>query len=322
MRFGVKLELELSHLSQPDTTTHSPVLSIKTFSGKPMMGRSIHETTRRSPHDISTVSDESTPAGRVAALSEVRFDVILLYITSVIRKPTMCYFPLLKQKRQIETELHQQYDVLSVNSIDLTSPLTDVNGFPRDDVPDLASVRVARARICELKNDHRAIVDQLAQTLPLLLPKEDESSATASKGVSTNGSSSSSMVPFAQIDVVAPGSPAEQAGLKLHDQIVRFGNLNAQNHDRLQALGKLVAESEGRSITVVCFRFEEGKKTMISKELKPHSGWGGRGLLGLSDFPSFSCNVHTHCHVAFMAFMLTQCFTQSFFKFRCHIIPM
>ncbi|KAA1081088.1 putative 26S proteasome regulatory subunit [Puccinia graminis f. sp. tritici] len=259
MGFDVKFQLKTT--PQPDTTTHSAELFIKTFSVKPMMGRSIHETTRRSPHDISTVSDESTPAGRVAALSE--------------------------QKRQIETELHQQYDVLSVNSIDLTSPLTDVNGFPRDDVPDLASVRVARARVCELKNDHRAIVDQLAQTLPLLLPKEDHSSATPIKGASTNGSSSSSMVPFAQIDVVAPDSPAEQAGLKLHDQIVRFGHLNAQNHDRLQALAKLVAESEDQNITVVCFRFEEGNKTMISKELKPHSGWGGRGLLGLSGFLLF-----------------------------------
>ena len=219
------------------------------------MGRSIHEATLRTPYVASPVSAESTPAGRVAALSE--------------------------HKRQIEAELGQQYDVLSANSIDLSSPLTDASGFPRDDVPDLASVRVARARICELKNDHRAIVDQLAQTLPLLLPKEGDSSAPPStKDVSTNGSSLSSMIPFAQVDVVAPDSPAQQAGLKIHDQIVRFGHLNAQNHDRLQALGKLVAENEGRSITVVCFRFEEGKKTMISKELKPHSGWGGRGLLG------------------------------------------
>ncbi|POV99452.1 hypothetical protein PSHT_13538 [Puccinia striiformis] len=107
-----------------------------------------------------------------------------------------------------------------------------------------------RARICELKNDHRSIVDQLAQALPLLLPKQGEDCPSPSKDVTTNGSSSSSMVPFAKVDMVTPGSPAEQAGLKLQDQIVRFGPLNSQNHDRLQALGKLVAESEGGTITV------------------------------------------------------------------------
>ncbi|KAH9455820.1 hypothetical protein Pst134EA_011069 [Puccinia striiformis f. sp. tritici] len=224
-----------------------------------MMGRSIHEVSRRSPHITNAVADDSTPAGRVAALSE--------------------------RKSYVENELHQQYDVLTANSIDLTSPLTDVNGFPRDDVPDLASVRVARARICELKNDHRSIVDQLAQALPLLLPKQGEDCPSPSKDVTTNGSSSSSMVPFAKVDMVTPGSPAEQAGLKLQDQIVRFGPLNSQNHDRLQALGKLVAESEGGTITVVCFRFEEGKKSMISRELKPYSGWGGRGLLGCHIIP-------------------------------------
>ncbi|PLW53944.1 hypothetical protein PCANC_03752 [Puccinia coronata f. sp. avenae] len=224
-----------------------------------MMGRSIHEATRRTPHISSIVSDDLTPEGRVAALSEY--------------------------KCRIENELSEQYAVLAANSIDTTSPLTDANGFPRADVPDLASVRVARARVCELKNDLRGVVDQLAQTLPLLLPSKGDSCVLPPQTGTTNGSPSSSLIPFAQVDLIAPNSPAEQAGLHLHDQIVRFGPLHSQNHDRLQALGKHVAESEGRNITVVCFRFAEGKKTMISKELKPHSGWGGRGLIGCHIIP-------------------------------------
>ncbi|KAI7943835.1 hypothetical protein MJO28_011363 [Puccinia striiformis f. sp. tritici] len=92
-----------------------------------------------------------------------------------------------------------------------------------------SSVRVTRAKICELKNDHRAIVDQLAQTWPLLLPKKGEDSPIPSKDVTTNGSSSSSMVPFAQVDMVTPGSPAEQAGLKLQDPIVPFGPLISES---------------------------------------------------------------------------------------------
>ncbi|POW10224.1 hypothetical protein PSTT_06256 [Puccinia striiformis] len=135
------------------------------------------------------------------------------------------------------------------------------------------SVRVTRAKICELKNDHRAIVDQLAQTWPLLLPKKGEDSPIPSKDVTTNGSSSSSMVPFAQVDMVTPGP----------NSTIRTTHLRIMTDYRLS--GNPVAESEGETIAVVCFRFEEGKKLMISKKLKPYAGWGGRGLLGCHIIP-------------------------------------
>jgi len=226
-----------------------------------MMGRSIHGATLRSTQDGWTVSDESNPNERLTALT--------------------------KRKYEIETELSQQYDVLTANSIDLTSPLTDADGFPRADVPDLASVRVARARICELKNDHRETIDQLARTLQILMPQKLGSPICPPIIRSTtNQISSNSLKAFAQVDLVASNSPAEQAGLKVGDQIVRFGPLDYDNHDELQALGKLVAQAEGKWITVVCFRIAEGKgRSMISMELKPHSGWGGRGLLGCHIIP-------------------------------------
>lgn len=226
------------------------------------MGRTLHEATIKSPPNgtLTTIFDESTPEGRFKALSN--------------------------RKTLIESELAQHYDVLSANSIGLTSPLIDKEGFPRDDVPDLASVIVARARIRELKNDLRTVVDQLAQTLPLLFPKDSEHSASPSSTICPGSqSSSNSFKPFARVDLVSPASPAELAGLKLDDRIVRFGTLTAQNHDALQAIGRLVAQSEGKSVTVVWFRFEGEKKTMISKELKPCSGWGGRGLLGCHIVP-------------------------------------
>ncbi|KNZ57040.1 uncharacterized protein VP01_2257g4 [Puccinia sorghi] len=223
-----------------------------------MMGRSIHGATCGNTQATSIFTDESNPKERLTALT--------------------------KRKYEIETELSQQYDVLSANSIDLTSPLTDADGFPRADVPDLASVRVARARICELKNDLRATIDQLSQTLQILMPtKAGSPICPPIIRSTTNGFSSGSLKAFAQVDLVAPNSPAQQAGLQVGDQIVRFGPLDYHNHDDLQALGKLVPRAEGKWINVVCFRLAEGKgRTMISMELKPHSGWGGRGLLGLS----------------------------------------
>lgn len=46
--------------------------------------------------------------------------------------------------------------------------------------------------------------------------------------------------PFAKINEVSSGSPAEAAGLKVNDIIVSFGSVNAHNHNNLKAVAELV----------------------------------------------------------------------------------
>lgn len=88
--------------------------------------------------------------------------------------------------------------------------------------------------------------------------KEAELAAAAAAERISSGSSLTSAVvtstaevttPFAKINSVEPGSPAEEAGLKRGDYLKKFGGVNALNHDGLKALAKEVGVNDG-----VCYR--------------------------------------------------------------------
>jgi len=51
--------------------------------------------------------------------------------------------------------------------------------------------------------------------------------------------------PFAKVNSVVAGSPAETAGLKAGDQIRSFGYVNNTNHDGLKRVGECVQGNEG-----------------------------------------------------------------------------
>jgi len=51
--------------------------------------------------------------------------------------------------------------------------------------------------------------------------------------------------PFAKVNSVVAGSPAESAGLKAGDEIRNFGYVNHTNHDGLKRVGECVQGNEG-----------------------------------------------------------------------------
>lgn len=51
--------------------------------------------------------------------------------------------------------------------------------------------------------------------------------------------------PFARVNSVATGSPADTAGLKGGDEIRNFGYVNRQNHDNLKKVAECVQGNEG-----------------------------------------------------------------------------
>lgn len=53
--------------------------------------------------------------------------------------------------------------------------------------------------------------------------------------------------PFAKVNSVAPGSPAELSGLKAGDEIRNFGYANRSNHDNLKKVAECVQGNEGVS---------------------------------------------------------------------------
>jgi 26S proteasome regulatory subunit N4 len=54
--------------------------------------------------------------------------------------------------------------------------------------------------------------------------------------------------PFAKVNSVVPGSPAETAGLKAGDEIRNFGYVNRSNNDGLKRVADCVQGNEGVSI--------------------------------------------------------------------------
>lgn len=53
--------------------------------------------------------------------------------------------------------------------------------------------------------------------------------------------------PFAKVNSVVAGSPADEAGLKVGDSITKFGWVDWTNHDRLGRVAEAVSQNEGVS---------------------------------------------------------------------------
>lgn len=51
--------------------------------------------------------------------------------------------------------------------------------------------------------------------------------------------------PFAKVNSVVEGSPADSAGLKAGDRIRRFGNVNWINHEKLSKVAEVVQRNQG-----------------------------------------------------------------------------
>ena len=59
--------------------------------------------------------------------------------------------------------------------------------------------------------------------------------------------------PFARVNSVVEGSPADSAGLKANDEIRTFGYVNIANHDNLRRVGECVQGNEGVRIPLIVF---------------------------------------------------------------------
>lgn len=176
----------------------------------------------------------------------------------------------------------------------MNTGLTTFDGFPRADI-DVAQIRTTRARIVRLKNDHKALMAKVeeavhehfaqgksAESLPTtssLASTEGASSVTAATAQSTAQTSTSASAiepPFARVNSVVDGSPADTAGMKAGDKVTRFGYVDWTNHERLSKVAQVVQNNENHVILVKVLRDAQ----MVRLELTPRRDWGGRGLLG------------------------------------------
>lgn len=192
---------------------------------------------------------------------------------------------LITRKDNLEEELKALGSVLDRHKVTMQSSLTTFDGFPRADI-DVAQVRVTRARIIHLRNDWKELMDRIEKALhehhaniqeeDAKNPQPDLSSVPAS----TVSPPAAPETPFARVNTVEPGSPANEAGLKAGDLIRRFGDAIWSNHERLRKVGEVVQQNTGRPILVRVSRKEGSETQEMDLRLTPRQGWGGRGSLG------------------------------------------
>ncbi|KAF9168480.1 hypothetical protein BGX20_011301 [Mortierella sp. AD010] len=182
---------------------------------------------------------------------------------------------LMKQKDDIEAEIRKAEDELHSQKVGMTEKLVDSNGFPRSDI-DLVVVTTARSNITRLKNDHKAIMLKIEESLHAVHAEaiaekqkreaerklQEEASGTSSSSSSSQPTSSATQLrsseieeektlePFARINSVAPNSPSEEA----------------------------------KPIVVKILRGESTE--LHSFVVVPRKGWGGLGTLGCYIVPA------------------------------------
>lgn len=129
----------------------------------------------------------------------------------------------------------------------MSSPLVDPEGFPRADI-DVYTVRHARAAIVRLRNDHRAVVEEMGRVLQVVYAAREgegpaivvERSAVAVQPSGVNGTGRIQTA-LAKVNAVAPGSPAAQAvrlpfsSVAVYPEFHTSGNGEERPHPRIRA---------------------------------------------------------------------------------------
>jgi 26S proteasome regulatory subunit N4 len=155
----------------------------------------------------------------------------------------------------------------------MNTRLVTTDGFPRSDidvaqsklssltpafvssVADQSSVRTTRSRIIYLKNDYKALMNVIEKKIhehfANMAEQIPEPAAESTSQPSGNRASTSRPAvldpPFAKVNTVVPGSPADVAGLMAGDEIRNFGYVNRANNDGLRRVADCVQGNEGVS---------------------------------------------------------------------------
>ncbi|KXH45920.1 26S proteasome non-ATPase regulatory subunit 9 [Colletotrichum nymphaeae SA-01] len=146
-------------------------------------------------------------------------------------------------------------------------------------------LRTTRARIIHLRNDYKELMTMVEKQLHdhfASLQEEEITEVPLSGGANNtladHSASQPLEEPFAKVNTVVPGSPAELAGLKPNDQIRIFGYVNSSNHDNLKKVAECVQGNEGtkRPVLVRVSRPSQGAREELHVTLTPRRNWGGR----------------------------------------------
>lgn len=119
---------------------------------------------------------------------------------------------------------------------------------------DDPTVRTTRARIIHLRNDYKGLMSRIEAGLHAHHAEAQRAtsqpSSVPSQGTTTDTNATAANtalleIPFARVNSVVAGSPADDAGLKAGDGIRSFGSANWMNHEKLSKVAEIVQRNEG-----------------------------------------------------------------------------
>ncbi|CAH1173721.1 unnamed protein product [Phaedon cochleariae] len=182
---------------------------------------------------------------------------------------------LMGQKDKIEREILELTSILSRNGVGMKDPLVDPEGFPINSI-DIYQVRHARQRIICLQNDHKTIMKQIENGLQGYYCSDSIADTSQPTPMETNRIEVPvHRIPFARVTIVSEGSPADHAGIRVGDEVVEFGSVNADNFKNITDIATVVQHSDGSQVSV---KLKRGER-YVTVQLVPKK-WSGRGLLG------------------------------------------
>lgn len=116
-------------------------------------------------------------------------------------------------------------------------------------------VRTTRARIIRLKNDYKDLMSRIEKGLHehharVAEQAQNNPEAASQAQAALQAAPSALEAPFAKVNSVVAGSPADMAGLKVGDTITKFGWVDWTNHERLSRVAEAVSQNEGVSAAV------------------------------------------------------------------------
>ncbi|KAI5927785.1 hypothetical protein F4810DRAFT_649426 [Camillea tinctor] len=153
------------------------------------------------------------------------------------------------KKENMEAELKALGGVLDSHGVNMETPLTTRDGFPRADI-DVAQIRTTRSRIIHLKNDYKDLMNAIEKHLHAHFASLQDTNDVAPASTPRAGAMGDFIPetldePFAKVNSVVTDSPADAAGLKAGDEIRNFGYVNKDNHDGLKKVAECVQGNEG-----------------------------------------------------------------------------
>lgn len=199
---------------------------------------------------------------------------------------------LMVEKEAMESKISEYGNILANNAnVGMDGALIDVEGFPRNDI-DVYQVRQARQQIICLQNDYKALMKEIEKQIHKLHSEAMKgqtqvlSNSTATlrleddNDVPNTSTSSPSMVPPAKVivkvNMISPGSPAEEAGLRVDDEILEFGTINCRNFQNdLSQISDLVGHMQNKMVPLKILRMGQHLDIILIPK-----SWSGRGLLG------------------------------------------